>query len=343
MKIEELILNHLKKHNQVKVSDIVKETGFSRAYVNRFFKKLRNEGKIALVGKANKAKYVLPKNTEKSKSEFSWSRILSNKDIAEDQVFLDAQKESSVFDDLNQNIYDILNYSFTEMLNNAIDHSKSNRIKVEIEKKDKNIEFKIFDWGIGIFNDIMEKFKLDNIFDAISLLTKGKHTTKPEAHTGEGIFFTSKAADKMEIKSSNKKIIFDNQREDIFVKDSKKEKGTTVRFIISVNSSNNLSDIFNEYTGEEFSFDKTKVSVKLYELSEKSYVSRSQARRLLFGLDKFGQIVLDFKNVETAGQAFADEIFRVWQKKHPDIQIHYINANDNVEFMIKKAISSFSG
>ena len=61
MDIKKLILKELAKKKKIKVADIVKATGFSRAYVNRFFEGLRNEGKIILVGRANKAHYISAK------------------------------------------------------------------------------------------------------------------------------------------------------------------------------------------------------------------------------------------------------------------------------------------
>jgi len=41
------------------------------------------------------------------------------------------------------------------------------------------------------------------------------------------------------------------------------------------------------------------------------HVSRSQAKRLLMGLEKFNTIILDFKGVVSVGQAFVDQVFRV--------------------------------
>lgn len=71
------------------------------------------------------------------------------------------------------------------------------------------------------------------------------------------------------------------------------------------------------------------------------YVSRSQARRVLSNVEKkFKVIILDFDNVPTIGQAFADEIIRVFGAKHPEIEIRCVNMNDNVEFMIKRAHST---
>jgi len=81
-----------------------------------------------------------------------------------------------------------------------------------------------------------------------------------------------------------------------------------VKLQIGRNSKKNLSTIFNQFAPEEYeySFQRTKVHVKLY---LPSFVSRSEARRLLTGLEKFSEIILDFKDVTKIGQGFADEIF----------------------------------
>jgi len=64
---------------------------------------------------------------------------------------------------------------------------------------------------------------------------------------------------------------------------------------------------------------------------------RSQAKRLLAGLQLFKEVVLDFANVETIGHSFADEVFRVFVNGHPDVKISFVNANDDVQKMIRRA------
>ncbi|MFH1997289.1 MAG: DUF4325 domain-containing protein [Patescibacteria group bacterium] len=337
MDIKKLILEKLKKEKKVKVSDIVKETNFSRAYIHRFFKELQNEKKIVSIGKTKKAFYSLI-NEKNIKRPLAFRRALINQGILEDLILEDIRKETDIFRNLNKNVSNILEYAFTEILNNSIEHSESKKILIEINKTLNFIRFQITDWGIGIFNDIKRKFKLKNTFSAIEHLLKGKQTTKPKKHSGEGIFFTSKIADEFIIKSQSKKLIFDNKINDIFVRNSKKTKGTKVSFEISINSEKDLSNVFKEYSNENFSFDKTKIIVKLVKLDGDSYISRSQARRLLFGLDKFSRIVFDFREVDSIGQSFADEIFRVWQKKNKKIKLEFINFNENVMFFIKRAI-----
>ena len=341
MDIKSLILKESGKKKKLKVADIVRATGFSRAYINRFFEKLRNEGKIVLVGKANKAHYIPAKKDiiRKTKKEtLAIRRILNNVNLSESAVLDKIKKEAGIFLDLSKNVVNILDYAFTEMLNNAIEHSKSGKIVVTVKRTKGGVDFEIIDFGVGIFNNIMEKRGLKDRLEAIQDLLKGKQTTAPKEHTGEGIFFTSKAADKLVIQSSDKKLIFDNILDDVFVRDSKTKKGTKVKFEIRIDSKTDLGKIFRDYSGDAFEFAKTKVIVDLYQM-DNAYISRSQARRVVSGLDKFKNIVLDFKGVETVGQAFADEVFRAWQRLHPGIKIEYRNANKNIEFMIKRALT----
>lgn len=57
-------------------------------------------------------------------------------------------------------------------------------------------------------------------------------------------------------------------------------------------------------------------------------------------MEKFKIIILDFEAVEMVGQGFCDEIFRVWKKKNPQVEIVPINMGSNVEFMVKRALRS---
>ncbi len=339
MDIQAVILQFLEKNGQVKSAEVVKATGFSRTFVNRFFQELRDEGKIVLLGQANKAHYV-PATTaaiKKANEKVRFAhRILENKDLFEHTVLKDIKMRTVIFEDIPDNLAMIVDYAFTEILNNAIEHSQSAKIEVFIEKSEHNLSFRMIDKGIGIFNNIMNTKGLDNVWEAIQDLLKGKQTTYPQAHSGEGIFFTSKIADIFTIQSGGKKLIFNNLIKDIFIKDIKNINGTKVFFSIDCASQKDLSEIFKKYTDDNFTFSRTDIHVRLYKTGVE-YVSRSQARRILSGLDKFQKLILDFKNIDTVGQGFADEIFRVWISQHPGIEIEVINFNDNIQFMINRA------
>jgi len=84
---------------------------------------------------------------------------------------------------------------------------------------------------------------------------------------------------------------------------------------------------------------RMEIQVKLYKEGI-DLISRSRARQVLAGLEKFKSVILDFDKVPTVGQAFADEIFRVFKAKYPDISIKPINMNEAVTFMIGRVEKS---
>jgi len=291
------------------------------------------------IGQTNKTRYVIAdKNaiTAAKKEILSTYKKLKNKNLSEDVILEQIKRETGIFDGLKKNVAEILDYGFTEMLNNAIEHSQSKEIEIKFQRAEGLIKFSVVDQGIGIFVNIMQRRNLDSIQEAIQDLLKGKQTTAPEEHTGEGIFFTSRAADMLVISSSGKKLAFNNNLNDIFVQNGKIIKGTKVVFTIADNSKRSLRAIFREYAGNTFEFDATKVAVRLYKMGN-NYISRSQARRIVSGLDKFKTVILDFANIDTVGQAFADQIFRVWHNQHPEIAIKVMNSNENINIMIKRA------
>ena len=335
--ISKLILDVLKKRKTLTTSDIIRRTGLSRAYVHRYFKELQDSGKILLLGRANRACYVLATAKAKEKAitgNRNFFRIYTLKDLQEDRLWAQIIRRTGIVHKIPKNILQIVEYGFTEMLNNAIDHSSSKNVQIRMTRTADEIRFSVKDWGIGIFHHIKERHNLKNEKEAIQDLLKGKQTTDPENHSGEGIFFTSRAADRLVIKSSQKRLIFDNIIRDVAIDKTTIKKGTTVDFFVGLKSKKTLASIFSHYAGEEYEFSKTDVNIALYKAGS-AFLSRSQARRILVGMEKFKHLVLDFQNVTTIGQGFMDEIFRIWKQKNPKAVIEARNANENIKMMIE--------
>lgn len=341
MNIHKFILNKAEKQGKITVAEVVKATGFSRAYIFRFFKELIESGKLAKIGHANRSNYVLASDKfikKAKKNILNFDRTFENKNLQEDEVLNLIKSETGIFYGIKESATHILEYAFTEMLNNAIEHSGSPDIKVVMKRDDKIIKFEVVDWGVGIFEKIIHMRHLLSTEEAIQDLLKGKQTTDPEAHSGEGIFFTRRIGDTFSIRSSRKKLFFNNIIDDFTVVTIKSVFGTRIMFSMDINSKKELRDVFNQYAEESFEFGVTEIRVKLYQEGKgHSFVSRSQAKRILYGLDKFKKINLDFKNIDAIGQGFADEIFKVWKRKHREVVIITINANEDVLFMIKRA------
>lgn len=296
-------------------------------YINR---EIEN-GNIVKTGETNSARYFLIGG---NKVEFS-CKIKSG--LEEDRIWSKYVKPMIL--KYPANIQGIIAYGFTEIYNNAIDHSSGTTIYTKIELIKDNIEITIMDNGVGIFKKIQQALSLDSLRESILHLAKGKFTTDPKKHTGEGIFFTSRIFDYFSILSSDLYYSFKNQ--DWLLSSEKNEgfgNGTLISMIISKNSKTTPKEIMDEYTDEELGFSKTIVAVALSSDPNDPHVSRSQAKRLMMGLDKFKTVVLDFESVSSVGQSFVDEIFRVFRNEHPLISIQYIKANKEVTEMIKRGI-----
>jgi hypothetical protein len=117
------------------------------------------------------------------------------------------------------------------------------------------------------------------------------------------------------------------------------DKGTTVSLRVSNHTSRSTRKILAEYSVDgSYGFNKTVVPVELARYGTDQLVSRSQAKRVLARIDQFSLVLLDFKDVEQIGQAFADEIFRVFALEHPKIKVLPIHANKNIMGMYQAAL-----
>jgi hypothetical protein len=96
--------------------------------------------------------------------------------------------------------------------------------------------------------------------------------------------------------------------------------------------------IFDQYSDkEDLGFVKTVVPVRLAQSRNDKLISRSQAKRVLSRVELFKIVVFNFDGVQTIGQAFSDEIFRVFANAHPGIELYAVNANSEVKRMIESA------
>lgn len=337
--IRDKILSLGEEKRKFKSSDISLALGASstRQYVSRVLQEMVAEGELIRQGGGRYTVYALPKYSSHLTNTIK--RHLINAGLEEEPVLQDVERRASFIRSLKPNVYSIFRYAFLEMLNNAIEHSQSKTIDIEIFKSGNNLIFTVQDYGIGVYKNVQKNRGLNSELEAMQDILKGKTTTLPEHHSGEGIFFTSKVSDVFILDSYGLRLRVDNLIDDIFYEELEKELiGTKVTFIIDLDSEKSSQGIFIEYQTDPAGggFDKTEIRVKLF-AGGSIYVSRSQARRIMEGLgEKFKTIILDYDKVPTVGQAFADEIYRVFQSRHPETTIKSINMNEAVEFMINR-------
>lgn len=329
--VRKYILEHLEKHPHDLTKVVGEHFGITRQAVNKHLQKLTSEHAIIESGQTRNISRKLATSAE-------WSKVYAiTPGLAEDLAW--RADVSKAIGDVPENVFSIWHYSFTEMFNNAVDHSTGTTINLAIRRNAVDTEMVVQDNGIGIFKKIQVELGLVDERHAILDLAKGKLTTDPKRHTGEGIFFSSRMFDQFDILSGG--VFFSHKFEDAndwIVERDRFQHGTFVWMKLNNHTSRTTTKIFNQYTSDDkYGFTTTVVPVNLARYGNENLISRSQAKRVLARIEIFKKALFDFKDVPTIGQAFADEIFRVFALSHPTIELVPINANSDVKKMIVRA------
>ncbi len=324
--IKNFIIEQVPSHKNDIVNLAISHFGISKPTATKYINQLITENIIekksngrypqySLVATESTFQYQLKNHLEED--------VLWRKDVA------------PLLTELPENVRRAFQYCFTEMVNNVIDHSSAESLFIEVDSDALGVKIIVRDNGIGIFKKIQRDLGLEDPKHAILELAKGKFTSDPENHSGEGIFFTSRICDHFAILSD--KLYFSGHREnDWIIEGQSTILGTTVVMKIGRNSKISIADIFNEFSNPDMrpSFHKTIIPVKLMEYEGEALLSRSQAKRLITRFDRFIEVILDFQGVTEIGQAFADEVFRVFRNAHQSVNITPVNCSAGVKRMI---------
>ena len=332
--IRNAILEEVENHPRDVTRIIAEHFGLSRQRVSLHIKYLVTQGLLEATGKTRARSYAVKKLVDET---FTLS---VTPELQEDLVW--RERMLPLIGQVPENILSICNYGFTEMLNNVVSHSEGTSVVISLERRGIWVIMHVFDDGVGIFEKIQTELKLNDSRHALLELAKGKLTTDQRTHTGEGIFFTSRMFDKFSILSST--LFYTRERTDedewlIEAENRSRVRGTMVSMEIRLNSLHTVKEVFDRYASgkDDYSFSRTHVPIKLAKYEHDQLISRSAARRVLARFDEFQEVLLDFQGVDTIGQAFADEIFRVFKREHPEIEIYTINASPEIQAMVQRA------
>lgn len=311
---------------------VAEQAGISRQAASARLRKLVDARLVERFGTGAGVRYAI-------KSQTQVHQVFQCQGLSEDRVW--QQLGQPVVAGLAENVCDIWRYGLTEMINNAIDHSGSIQVHVGLRRNALFTQAWVMDDGEGIFLRIQRALGLFEPREAILELAKGKFTTDPANHSGEGIFFASKLFDIFDIQSGPLHFAQHAGRVEIFFDGERARPGSTVFIQLDNDSLRTTREVFDRFAApEEYEFAKTLVPVKLAQAEGEKLVSRSQAKRLSQRFERFQTVVLDFEGVGEIGQAFADEIFRVFQVAHPRTTLETTNMAPRVKQMVTRALAT---
>lgn len=231
----------------------------------------------------------------------------------------------------------MVQHAFCELLNNAIDHSGGTQVTVSLRQTASHVQLLVSDDGQGLFRCIAENFSIADPQLAMLELCKGKLTSQPQRHSGQGLFFTSRLADVFDLHANDTAF----QRREWegshwWPRAPLKQSGTSVYASFLLDTPRTLDALRQEHSadGSGFGFDRTVVPMRLIASAATGLESRAQARRIGARLDRFERAELDFSGITEVGHAFADELFRVLPADAALADLVAVNMAPRVQAMV---------
>lgn len=326
--VPEAIARLFAARTSISSSEVAEAAGVTRQAAHYHLSRMVESGLLIAEGARRSSRYRL-KAQHSSQYELAG---LSENEVWGEQRLAFRTVDPDILD--TPNLMQILNFAFTEMVNNAIDHSKGGTLNVRWFLDQEEVAFEIDDDGVGAFASIRQSRELENDFQAVGELSKGKQTTDPAHHSGLGIFFTSRMVDKFSISANQLVWTVNNAIDDYAIGWLDRPRtGTLVRCEIRRDTPITPKEVYDKLSDPVSSrFNRTTIQVELFRQGD--FVSRTEAKSIGARLEGFEVIELDFTGINQIGQAFADELFRVWVSEHTGSQLVPVHANPAIMAMI---------
>ena len=324
----EPILSLLEKQDSLTNRDVATLLGITRQAAYQRLRALVAQGLLVTEGGGRSTRYrrLVPR------VELGFA----TRGLDEAAVWSDLRARVAALRQLGDTASYLYRYALTELVNNAIDHSGSDHITVVAEVRSPTVALEVIDEGLGAFAHLRQRLGLGSELQSIQELSKGRTSTRPTRLNGAGVFFVSRAAERFVLEANGLRWIVDKPRRDQAVIElDEPRSGTRVRFEANVDRPCDLHRLFSQLA-RDFAEGRARTVVELFAHGV-DFMSRSEARRLIAGLDACREVVLDFSGVRGIGQGFADELFRVWAPEHPDTNLVPINMKAAVQMMIEWA------
>ncbi len=236
--------------------------------------------------------------------------------------------------DLRPNVARLAQHAFTELVNNAADHSGGQGVTVSLRQSAMHLQMLVSDDGCGLFQRVGQCWQIDDPAEAMLELGKGKLSSQPERHRGQGLFYVARAADIFDLHANHHGFQRRPGRSGWAGVRPLERQGTSVYWAVSLETSRTLDEVLRSHADTGYALDHAEVSLRLLAGGRPWLESRAQARRATARLTAFRRAHLDFSGIDEIGPAFADELFRVYARTHPQVQLVPEAASPRVAAMI---------
>jgi anti-sigma regulatory factor (Ser/Thr protein kinase) len=249
------------------------------------------------------------------------------------------RRDFAPFFELPAHVSRMAQHGFSELLNNAIDHSHGSQVTVSLRQTALHLQLLVSDDGCGVFDCIEQNFDIGDPNLAMLELSKGKLTTQPDRHSGRGLFFTSRLADVFDLHANHLAFQFRGwDRRSWYQGKPMPRQGTSIYLAIALDTKRTLDDVLRAHSsdGQGYAFDTTLVPLRLITGGPNTGLeSRAQAKRVVSRLARFRRAEVDFSGIDDVGHGFADEMFRVFSRDCPGVELVPVGMAPRVAAMVE--------
>jgi len=237
-------------------------------------------------------------------------------------------------------------HAFTELVNNAIDHSGGTWVTVSMRQTPAQLQLLVSDDGCGLFQRIAQSFDITEPALAMLELSKGRLTSQPERHCGRGLVVTSQLADVFDVRANaagfQRRAWSAAKWHGLPAQGALAERaGTSIYLAIALDTARTLESVQRTLAtdAQGYAFDRAQVSLSLVGsgTDAPALASRADAKRVAARLATFRRAEIDFAGVEEIGHGFAHELFSVFRRAHPEVELVPVGASARVAAMLSAA------
>ncbi len=247
------------------------------------------------------------------------------------------QRDFALHFELPANVAGMAQHAFSELLNNAIDHSGGSQVTVSLRQTAMHLQLLVSDDGCGVFQRIQQNFDIADPTLAMLELSKGKLTSSPDAHSGHGLFFTSRLADVFDLHANRCAFQYRGwDRRSWHITKAMPRDGTSIYLAVNLDTARTLDSVLKAHStkGDRYTFETTSVPLQLMTGLHTGLESRAQAKRVASRLQRFRRAEIDFSGIQDVGHGFADELFRVFSRQNAGVEIVPVGMAPRVAAMI---------
>jgi anti-sigma regulatory factor (Ser/Thr protein kinase) len=244
--------------------------------------------------------------------------------------------------ELPAHVHRMARHAFTELVNNASDHSGGTQVTVSMRQTPAQVQLLVSDDGCGLFRRIEDSFAIGEPALAMLELAKGRLTSQPERHCGQGLVVTSLLADVFDLRANaasfQRRAWSEAKWHGMPPQAALTNRaGTSVYLAIALDTDRTLDSVLHALSTQPngHAFDLASVPLSLIAgANGGALTSRAEAKRVASRLLAFRRAEIDFAGVDEVGHAFAHELFSVFRRAHPEVELVPLAANPQVASML---------